>query len=396
MGLQVKYNKKYKKWLWRARVRIAGNQEELSGRAASKNEATEVGAIAFTKLMNKKKNEAQALDSNVSLENFMEEWFVTYRENELLDNTTQNRRGFMENHIYPAMGHMPLKDINRLFYQKFINSLAKKDTNGKPKLASGSIKILNSIVNACMEYACYDLRIIDYNPCIKIKIPQTKTVFEIQQDELNKFYSETEILTLMADNEELDIIYEAIHIFTNTGIRLGEFIGLLEDAYFQEDKYLLIDKQLKSKSTKKNPIFGAPKTMLSSRIVYLDDETDAIIRKRIQKNKEFRFAHPEFKQKYNFIFNTHGYPLLQNYVRSCLARICKRTNIPYHTNHPIHAFRHTHVKRLDEAGLTETAIQQRIGHTKGSKITRAYTHMDEALNLQTIDIYSSYKKAKDF
>ncbi|MBC2286001.1 tyrosine-type recombinase/integrase, partial [Listeria booriae] len=389
MALTVKFDKRLKKWEWRARLTVNGKQRERSGYTSSKNEGFEIGGAAFSKLNDMKKKATQDFDENMLLEDFMEEWFSTYREIELKDNTIKNRRGFMDNHIFPAMGHMPLKDINRLFYQKFINSLTKKDAKGNPKLSSGSIKILNSIVNACMEYATYDLRIIDYNPCVKIKIPQTKTVFEIREDELNKFYSENQIASIMADSQEIDIIYESIHVFINTGIRLGELCGLLEGAYFQEDKYLLIDKQIKSKSTKNNPIFGEPKTTESSRIVYLDDETDSIIRKRISKNKEFRMAHPEFRQKHNFIFNINGFHVLQNYIRACLKRICTRVDVPYHTKHPIHAFRHTHVKRLDEAGLNETAIQQRIGHTKGSKITKAYTHMDDALNIQTIDIYSS-------
>ncbi|MFC0492542.1 tyrosine-type recombinase/integrase [Listeria grayi] len=70
--------------------------------------------------------------------------------------------------------------------------------------------------------------------------------------------------------------------------------------------------------------------------------------------------------------------------------------VPYHDKHPAHAFRHTHVKRLDESGVSETAIQQRIGHVKGSKITKVYNHADDLLKLDTIDKYKAYKSAKGF
>ncbi|WP_367301709.1 tyrosine-type recombinase/integrase [Listeria fleischmannii] len=90
-----------------------------------------------------------------------------------------------------------------------------------------------------------------------------------------------------------------------------------------------------------------------------------------------------------------GYPILQDRFRDALRRMCKNTGVPYHSKHPAHAFRHTHVKRLDEAGISETAIQQRIGHTKGSKITRIYTHSDEIMRKDTINIYAEYKRVKN-
>ncbi|MBC1522045.1 hypothetical protein HB912_10350 [Listeria aquatica] len=68
-------------------------------------------------------------------------------------------------------------------------------------------------------------------------------------------------------------------------------------------------------------------------------------------------------------------------------------SIQHHENQPAH-FSDTHVKRLDEAGLSETAIQQRIGHVKGSKITRIHTHSDEVIRKDTINIYLEYKKGK--
>lgn len=70
-------------------------------------------------------------------------------------------------------------------------------------------------------------------------------------------------------------------------------------------------------------------------------------------------------------------------------------SIQHHENQPTH-FSNTHVKRLDETGLSETAIQQRIGHTKGSQITKFYTHSDEVMRLETVQQYAEYKKIKNF
>lgn len=394
MGFSVKYDKKRKKWIWRARVRINGQQKEKSGVGKSRDECEENGLPIYTAMLKTRIEESYIeYDKNILLKDFMEEWFSTYREPELRSETIKNRRNFMRERIYPDIGHLPLHRLNRMMYQKYINSL----TTGRNKLSAGSIKILNSLVRSCLDYAVYDLRIIEYNPAERIRIPNTMSSSERKQDEINKFYTENQIHALLSDDGEIDAIYHLIKVMSETGLRLGEATGLLEDCYLKEEKALLIDKQLMAKSKRNPPTFGLPKTEESSRIVNLDEETNKLIQKLIAKNKEFRLQHGQvLKLEYHFIFNRRGYPIIQNSFREALKRICKRTDVPYHDKHPAHAFRHTHVKRLDEAGVSETAIQQRIGHVKGSKITKVYNHADDLLRIDTIDKYNSYKSVKGF
>lgn len=151
--------------------------------------------------------------------------------------------------------------------------------------------------------------------------------------------------SLLNDNEEIDAIYQLIKVMSETGLRLGEKTGLLEDCYLKKEKALLIDKQLMAKSKRNPPTFGLPKTEESSRIVYLDEETNKLIQKLIAKNKEFRLQHGQvLKLEHHFIFNRKGYPIIQNSFREALKRICERTGVSYHSKHPAHAFRHTHAK----------------------------------------------------
>lgn len=392
MGFSVKYDKKRKTWIWRARVRVNGKQKEKSGSASSRLECEKKGLPAYTDLLKQKENQQYyAIDSNIMLKDFMKEWFQIYQEQDLRPETIKNRNYFIETRIYPEIGHIPLSKLNRMTYQKYINSLAI----GKNKLSHGSIKILNGIVRTCLDYAVYDLRIIDYNPADKIRIPNKTTSDEKKQDELNKYYSEEELKLILADDKELPAIYALISLMSETGLRLGEATGLLEENYLKEERALLIDKQLSSRSKRNDPILGLPKTAESSRLVYLDDRTNELVKQTITSNREFRMRYGNvLKLKYHFIFNRKGYPIIHNSFREALKRICTRTGVPYHSKHPAHAFRHTHVKRLDEAGVSETAIQQRIGHKKGSRITRIYNHSDELLRRETIEKYSDYKSVK--
>ncbi|EAC8477249.1 site-specific integrase [Listeria monocytogenes] len=392
MGLNIKKNAKNNLWEWRARVSINGKQRERSGHEKVKGLAEEKGTEVFASLLKAKRQEEQhsAFTKYSLFEHFLLDWFKVYKLPALKKQTADNRQGFINDHILPALGHLQLHEINRLFYQKFINGLPSAG------LSSGSIKILNSIVNSCLEYACFDLRIIEYNPANKIRIPETATIEEKKQDEINKYYTENQLEALYADDGELKVIYDLCQLMADTGLRLGEATGLLEGCYQEETQSLLIDKQLLAKSNRTNPSFGPPKTAESERVIYLDDDTNTLIKSQILKNKKFRLAHPELAKKYHFIFNRIGYPILQNSFRETLRRICARTGVPYHDKHPAHAFRHTHVKRMVEAGISTTAIQQRVGHAKGSKITVSYTHADEVMRAETIRRYADYKKTKNF
>ncbi|EUJ59188.1 site-specific integrase [Listeria fleischmannii] len=274
--------KKKKIWIWRIRIRINGKQHEKTGRHKNRKIAFEKCHEDYLELLRKKENIDSGINfeqKNMELKEFMEEWFVTYRVPELKPQTINNRRGFMEDYIYPRIGHIPLKNLNRLNYQKFINSLS-------PNLSFGSIKILNSIVRSCLEFACYDLRIIEYNPAEKIRIPNKPSPAEKKQDELNKFYTEKQISSLLAC-EDVDILYkQLIFCLVETGLRLGEITGLLESSYIEKEKALLINVQLLAKTTRTNPILAPPKTEESERLVYLDEETNLLIKKRILQNKK--------------------------------------------------------------------------------------------------------------
>lgn len=56
----------------------------------------------------------------------------------------------MRERIYPDIGHFPLHKLNRMMYQKYINSLA----TGRNKLSAGSIKILSNLVRSCLGLCC--------------------------------------------------------------------------------------------------------------------------------------------------------------------------------------------------------------------------------------------------
>ncbi|WP_239255474.1 tyrosine-type recombinase/integrase [Listeria ilorinensis] len=396
MGLTIKQLKEKKCYEWRARLYFNGRQHERSGNEKLKKTAEEVGGNALQELRREKKKATQGINAkgkDTPFEEFFLEWFEAVGKLNMTERSQKNRLSIFKKNVLHEIGHIPLSELNRLHYQKFINSLAT--VNGGP-LSRGSIRDINSLVRGCLDYAVFDLRLLDFNVAQKIKIPQTSTHEEKREDEKNKYYTEKQLNTLLADEGEKAIIYDLITFLANTGLRISELTGLLEERYLPDEQAIMIDQQLIQGSARTPIKLDKLKTADSERKVYLDHELNMVIKMQLQKNKEFRFANPELreKQKYRFLFNMNGWPVSAATFRLALKRICERTGVPYHKKHPLHAFRHTHVKRLDEAGIPLTAIQQRIGHARGSQTTMVYKHADDTTRKNTIDQYTQFKKEK--
>lgn len=375
-------------WTWRVRVRMDGKQKERSGRHKDREVAKKDAIEAYNALMKEKEAIEAGIDvsqKDRTLEDFMTEWFETQRVPLLKPTTIKNRRSLMQAHIFPKLGHIPMSKISRKIYKDFINSLV-------PILSVGTIRLLNSIVQSCFDYLRYELDVDSINPAERIKIPKQITSTEKKQDEKNKFYTDEEIEKILACKSIKPVFIDIIKLIIDTGLRVGEVLGLLEENYDSENKALVLESQLLETSTRKNIVFGSLKTENSERIVYLDDKANELIKKRIRDNKKNRLKNPEFKQKYNFIFNDKvGRPLLHETLRKAIKQACYNTGISHHAKHPIHAFRHTHAKRLADAGVNEIAIQQRLGHTLGSQVTKVYMHADDKTSKEAIYIYANRK-----
>lgn len=384
MGFSVKYNEKRNKWIWRARVTINSKQYEKSGSADKQQDAELEGSQVYAKLVKEKSSNFVEIDRNITLEELINEWFKTYKENKLSSNTIISYRWAMENYIIPVLGFIQVTKINRLMYQKFINSLINKE------YAVSTVKLIHSVVNNCLSFALHDLRLIDYNPTEKIVI-KANTKKELVTE--HKMYYSNEELTKLyktAKDTEKAVIADLILFLPRTGLRIGEALGLMVEDYNEENGTLTINKQLLNRATQTNIIFAKTKTETSNRTIYVDTETEKIIKRRILDNKKAKLRHPEIECQYNFLFAYLNKPIMHSRFRYALTRISSRAGVENYRGRSAHAFRHTHVKNLVEAGVPEVTIQQRIGHSKDSTVTKQYMHSDEGMNKRAVEQYEEF------
>ncbi|KGL38511.1 hypothetical protein EP56_15205 [Listeriaceae bacterium FSL A5-0209] len=394
MGFTVKFNEKRNKWIWRARVSFDGKQHEKSGSANDRIDAELEGSQVYAKLVKEKSRDMLVIDKKITLEDLMQEWLNTCKRGSLTRKTIETYESNLKNHIIPEIGSVQVTKLNRVFYQKFINKLVSK------KYAKGTIVLINSLVIGCLDFAIHDLRLIDYNPARKINIPVKKSINN--SEEKDKFYTDEDLRKMFQAADKIVNKYpdkaplaDLLRFLPNCGARISETLGLLETDYSELESKVFIDKQLSSFSTLKAPLLEQTKTDSSIREIYLDSKTSAMLKKRILKNKEFRLKHPELTTEHQFLFSYRGRHIYQEQFRIFIEKVCKESGVQYHKKYAVHALRHTHVKSLVEAGIPEISIQQRIGHSKNSAVTKLYMHADDKMAKVAAEQYEKFISASN-
>ncbi|MGT2941651.1 tyrosine-type recombinase/integrase [Streptococcus cristatus] len=72
--------------------------------------------------------------------------------------------------------------------------------------------------------------------------------------------------------------------------------------------------------------------------------------------------------------------------------IFKISNQRFNKHISTHIFRHTRISFLDEQGIPLEAIQDRVGHTRGSRVTDIYLHLTQKAKDLIIPVLDSLTK----
>ena len=242
--------------------------------------------------------------------------------------------------IYPAIGHLKLKDIRADHLNSFYTSLSKP---GQNKRTGGGLSAKS---------------ILKHHRLISTVLDQEEQVEAIR------------------DALELEPVKwrTLVHMLLITGARRGEILGLKWDKVdFEGCKIHICNNVLYSAD--RGIYEDSPKTATSNRYVTLPLETTKLLRKYRAWQNEERLRLGEYYQYQGFVFaQDNGQPMHPDSVTIWLDRFSKRHNLP-HINP--HAFRHTMASMLYFNGVDSVSISKRLGHAQVSTTANIYAHVME-------------------
>ncbi|GGK20945.1 hypothetical protein GCM10010965_12550 [Caldalkalibacillus thermarum] len=179
------------------------------------------------------------------------------------------------------------------------------------------------------------------------------------QEEMNAFL----------DAAKGDWMYPVFHLSLNTGMRIGEVLGL-QWKHVDFDKKLIYVRQSLTAKTRE---LTSPKTESSIRDVPFDDITSKILKNQKSAINEKKLRAGSSYNDQDFVFvSGEGAPLLQSNVRRKFNSLIKKAGVP---KIRIHDMRHTWATLQLMTGTDIKTVSSILGHSSVWFTYDTYAHV---------------------
>lgn len=334
-------------------------------------------AETFAAQFEKECREGRTSDSRQKFETYCE-YVINLKVENGLKHTTEILYRDYTKRIYPAIGHIRIRDIRTDHLNQFYSDLAKAGTNKRTGagLSAKSIIGHHRLISTVLDQACKE-QIIQFNPAANATLPK------ISKPEI-KYFQPEEIAAIREALEAEHIKWRTLtHLLLITGCRRGEILGLKwKEIDYENNRIHICNNVL---YTPEHGVYeDTPKTKTSIRYISVPAETMQLLKQYELWQKKERLRLGSYYQNQDFVFaQDNGKPLHPDSVGRWLNRFSKRHNLP-HINP--HAFRHTMASMLYYNGVDSVSISKRLGHAQVSTTSDIYAHVIEQADKHNAEI----------
>ena len=309
-------------------------------------------------------NMLNIVDSNITLDEWYEKFISVYKKH--CRNTTIRTYNTEYNSLKPFIGHLKLKDIKLITLQTVFNKL-KSDSLRK--------RCRSLLVDIFEEAIRNELITKNVATGIKTKIAQ-------KNEEERRVLSDKEVELLLSVIVENCYMYHLIVIGLNTGMRLGEMLGLCWDCVDFENNEITVRRNMIYLPNNGEGIYELhePKTASGRRMIpMLPVVKNSLLvlkrRKEIISNRHLPVDGMEdlvFASKMNRPINEAN---VRSSIRYYLKKIESRgETMGYFTPH---CLRHTFTTNCIKKGVTPKTLQKVLGHAHINITLDIYCHIDK-------------------
>ncbi|MCW2599352.1 MAG: traSA:integrase fusion protein [Frankiales bacterium] len=289
------------------------------------------------------------------LEDWAGLWFASRT---VRPSTHANDQARYRNHLQPAFGEVPLKDLSPIRIRTFVAQLGVRR-------APGTVRHVHALLSTMLSDAVEEGLLLT-NPCRKTTLPRAPKTEAVYLSP-----AQLELLAAAIDPHYRCLLLTA----AGTGMRWGELTGLRRDRLDLLRRRLRIDQTLVDINGELS--FGQPKTRGSARTVTLPDPVlQALSAHLVGHATDLVFTSPE------------GEPLRRSnfYHRVWIPAVRAARLQPAPRFHDL---RHTHVALLIAAGVPIKAIQERPGHASIVMTMDRYGHLLESVDEDLLNALNS-------
>ena len=288
---------------------------------------------------------------------WMDIWFEDYCTLKVRPSSHQTYKGYIEHHIKPYIGDVPLNKLTSLQLQRMYKTLLTKgridriESKNQPKgLSAKTVRNINQVISSAMDVAI-EQKIISENPTDGCALPkiERKEMHTIPAEQLEAFLKE-------AKNSG---VYEMYYLDLATGMRRGELLGLKWSDIDFAHGIIHIRRQI---SRIDGVIREMPlKTKNSYRNVPISDNAVEMLKEmKTHSSSNYVFSSPT------------GGPISPDSVNNMLHRALKRAGLEQIR---FHNLRHSFATLALQNGVDIKTVSEMLGHFSASFTLDTYAHV---------------------
>ena len=319
-------------------------------------------------------SESQKLDvskaGTYTVSSWVKTWYEVYAEPRIRPNTKAYYANYIENHIIPGIGDVPLDKLTSIQIQRFYNNLQKsgrvqrknfpelKDKSLSPRVVRG----VHTLLHNCLEQAVAE-RLLLTNPAQGCKLPQLekKEMKILPQEKIGMYLAEAERRGLLA----------AFYLELTTGLRRGELLALQWTDLDVENRTLAVTKQVNRINGEL--VVSPPKTRNSVRTLALPQQAVDLL---IAEHKK----HP--RNPYLFPSPKTGTMYDPDAFRRTHDKILKAIGAEHIRFHDL---RHTFATLSLKSGVDVKTLSGALGHYSAEFTLNTYTHATAQMKQDAAD-----------
>ena len=291
---------------------------------------------------------------------WMDEWFENVCKIRVRPSSHQTYCGYIDRHIAPNIGKIPLEKLSTMDLQKFYRRLlaggrvARTESRNQPKgLSAKTVRNINQVISSAMDFAVAQ-RILAENPCKAVALPK------LEHREMQTIPAAQ--LVAFLDEAKASGVYELYYIELATGLRRGELLGLKWEDIDLTAGVIRVRRQVTRIGGK---IVEAPlKTKNAYRTVTISPQAiEALNTQKAKTHGEYVFSSPS------------GGPISPDSVNNMLKRVLKRAGIP---RVRFHDLRHTFATLALQNGVDIKTVSGMLGHFSAGFTLDTYAHVTTA------------------
>ena len=294
-----------------------------------------------------------------TLESWMNLWYETYVEPRLREKTKAYYRNYIDNHIIPSLGKIPLEKLTTIQIQKFYNDLQK---NGRVQryqhielkdkgLSVRVVRGIHTLLSNCLEQAVTE-RLILVNPAKGCRLPklEKKEMKILPQEKIGPYLMEADKRGLLA----------AFYLELTTGLRRGELLALLWTDLDVDNRTISVTKQVNRINGKL--VVNQPKTQNSIRTLAIPQQAVDLLVAEHQKHPSNPYLFPS--PKTGTMFDPDSF----RHTHDKILKTIGAEHIRFHD------LRHTFATLSLKNGVDVKTLSGALGHYSAGFTLSTYTH----------------------